>query len=324
MRITIVRVFTAIVACANMAVSGASAQSYPVKPIRIVVGNAAGGTADTTARMVAQKISKPLGQPVVVENRPGASGTIAAERVGKSPADGYTMLMMAGGDTVQSALRANLPYSLERDFTPISLIAVAPQLLVVHPSVPVQSVKALIALARARPGKLTYGSAGVGSSAHLIMELFNSMAKLSAVHVPYKGGAESVIATATGQVDMSFVSITAALPLMKAHRVKALAVSTAKRASSVPAIPTLSESGLSGYDRFGWNGLIAPAGVPKEIITRLNTLIVDAVNSTDVKESFNNLGLEPRPNTPEEFAAFIRREVAQNARLVKAAGVKAE
>ena len=323
-RRSLFRLFAGIVACANLSAFDALAQSYPVKPIRMIVGFAAGGATDATARMVAQKLSEHLGQPVVVENRTGAGGSIATERVAKSPADGYTLLLMPASGPIDSVLRAKLPYDLERDFAPVSLVVIGPYVLVVHPSVPARNVKELIALARSQPGKLSYGSAGVGSSAHLANELFNSMAKVSIVHVPYKGGAESVIANAAGEVDLNFASINTALPLLEAGKLRPLAVTSAKRSSLMPSIPTLDESGLPGYDRTGWWGVLAPAGVPKDIIAQLNAAIAKAVNTPEMKESLNKLGFEPQTSTPEQFAALIRSEIAQNATLIKTAGVKAE
>lgn len=318
------QLLAAIVACANFPALDSWAQSYPAKPIRMVVGFAAGGATDATGRMVAQKLSAHLAQPVVVENRTGAGGSIATERVATSSADGYTLLLMPASGPIDSVLRPKLPYDLVRDFAPVSLVVIGPYMLVVHPSVPARNVKQLIALARSRPGKLIYGSAGVGSSAHFANELFNSMAKVSMLHVPYKGAAESVIANAAGEVDLNFTSINTALPLLEVGKLRPLAVTSAKRSSSMPSLPTLDESGLSGYDRVGWWGVLAPAGVPKDIIAQLNATIAKAINTPDVKESLAKLGFEPQTSTPEQFAALIRSEIAQNAKLIKAAGVKAE
>jgi tripartite-type tricarboxylate transporter receptor subunit TctC len=317
------RLFGGIVALVSLSAFDAPAQGYPTRPIRMLVGFAAGGSTDVTARAVAQKLSETLGQPMVVENRAGASGAIATERVAVSPADGYTLLMMSISDTVLPALRA-LPYDLERDLAPVSLVTILPLVLVAHPSVPARNVKELIALARSRPGKLSYGSSGVGSASHLPGELFNLMAGVRLVHVPYKGGAESVIGAASGQVDMCFASITAVLPLLANGKLRALAVTSAKRASSVPSLPTFDESGLPGYDRSGWNGMLAPAGVTKDIIARLNAVIGKVVNTPGMRESFIKQGFEPQTNTPEQFLAFIHHEIIQNAKLIKSTGAKAE
>ena len=318
------RLFAGIVACAAFAVFDSPAQSYPLKPVHMLVGFTAGGSTDVTARMVAQKLSETLGRSVVVENRPGASGSIAIERVVASAADGYTLLVMSAGSAIQPALRVKLPYDLGRDLAPVSLLVVGPYLLVVHPSVPARNVKELIALARSQRGKLNYGSSGSGSSAHLAAALFNLMAKINIVHVPYKGAAEFVIANAAGDIDMSFSSISAALPLMGAGKLRPLAVSVAKRVSLMPTIPTVAESGLPGYDRSSWIGVLAPAGVPKDIIARLNAAIGKVVNTPEMTESLFKQGLEPQTNTPEQFAALLRNELAQNVKLIELAGVKAE
>lgn len=320
----IVRLLMGIMVCANFSVFDSVARSYPVKPIRMLVGQGPGGAADTTARIVASKLSDKLGQPVVVENRTGAGGSIAIERVATSPADGYTVLLMNAGGTIHSALRTNLPYNLERDLAPVSLIADSNFVLVVHPSVPVHNAKELIALARSRPGTFTYASAGIGSSSHLATALLGFMAKLNLVHVPYKGGAAAAAANASGQVDMGFASVTAALSLMNAHKVRPLAVSSTKRSAMIPSIPTLDESGLPGYDRSSWFGVLAPVNVPKDIIARLNALIVQIVDTSEVKELLVKQALEPRTTTSEQFAAIIRREIAQNVKLVTLTGAKAE
>ena len=304
--------------------SKSSAPAYPSKPVKFMVGFAAGGAADVTARMLAPKLSELLGQQIVIENRGGSGGLLATDAVAKSPADGYTLLLMPAADTVQPALRRKLPYDLERDFAPVSRIVYGPWFVVVHPSVPVRSVKELVALARASPGRLNYASSGVGSSAHMANELFNSLAKVNIVHVPYKGISDGVTAVAGGEVDMIFASIPASLPLLTAGRVRALAVTTGQRTPLAPAMPTLNESGVPGYDRSGWYGVLAPANVPREIVTRLNAAIVKIVNMPDLKDAYMKQGLDPATNTPEEFGVFIRNEVAQNIKLAKAAGIKVE
>lgn len=320
----ILRLLAGSIACASLSVPDSSAQSYPAKPVRILVGYVPGGATDFTARAVAPKLSELLGQPVIVENRPGASGSLATARVAASPADGYTLLILTAADTVQPALRAKLPYDLDRDLAPVSLLVIGPELLVVHPSVPVRNIKQLIALARSQSGKLTFGSAGPGGPNHLAGVLFNSMAKLDIVHVPYKGAAQTVVAIAGGEVDMSFASIPATLPLLKAGKLRALAVTSEQRTPLAPSLPTVSESGLPGYQHFVWYGLSAPAGVPKAIIARLNEVVGTAANTPETKELLNKQGLQPQTNTPEQFAAFVRNETALNAKLIAAAGVKAE
>ncbi len=316
--------YTVVIVFAQLFAFEALAQSYPNKPVRIVVGFAAGGGTDVTARLVAQKLSQHLGQPVVVENRPGATTSIATERVAKSPADGYTLLMVSSTTLIHSALRANLPYDLERDLAPVSLVTTGALVLVVHPSVPVRNVKELIALAWSQPGKLNYGSSGVGGTTHLAGELFNLMAKVKLVHVPFKGGSESVIANAAGQIDMNFTSVTAAMPLLGAGKFQALAVTSAKRSSLMPSLPTLDESGLPGYGYSAWFGVLAPAAVPKDIMAQLNAAIGKVVNTPEMKEALNTQGLEPQTNSLEQFAAFMRSETGKFAKLIKLAGLKAE
>lgn len=302
----------------------ALAQTPPVKQLRILVGFAPGGASDITARMLAPRLSENLGIPVIVENRAGSGGIIATEAVARSAPDGATLLLMPAADAVQPAVRMKLAYDLERDFAPVARVVTGPWFLVVHPSVPARSAKELVALARAQPGKLNYASSGVGSSAHLSTEVFSSLAKVSIVHVPYKGISDGVVATASGEVDMIFASIPASRPLLAANRVRALAVSTGSRTALAPEMPTLHESGVPGYDRSGWYGLLAPAGAPREYVARLNGIISKVVNTPQMKEAFNKQGLEPATTTPEEFGRFIRDEVAQNVKVVKAAGIRVE
>ncbi|MBI4190675.1 MAG: tripartite tricarboxylate transporter substrate binding protein [Betaproteobacteria bacterium] len=295
-----------------------------MKLIRIIHGYTAGTGTDVMARMVAQKLSESLGQPVVVENRVGASGSMANERVATSPADGYTLLMCQASCTILPALRTKLPYDLTRDFTGVSLVATSTYVLVVHPSVPARDVKELITIARATPGKLSYGSAGVGTSSHLAGELFNLMAKVSILHVPYKGTPEFAVANASGQVDLGFSSITPALPLLSAGKLRALAVTSGKRTSLMPSTPSLNELGLAGYNRVAWFGVLAPAAVPKDIVGRLNAVIVKAFNTAEAKEQLYRQGLEPQTTTPEQCSTFVREEVAQNGKLIRLIGIKPE
>ncbi|MEK7230645.1 MAG: tripartite tricarboxylate transporter substrate binding protein [Pseudomonadota bacterium] len=318
------RLIIPVIACFGLGIASAPAQTYPVKPIRLIFGYTAGGAGDVGARLLAQKLSENLGQNVVVENRPGAGGAIADELVAKSPADGYTLLYAAGSTTILPALRPKLPYNVERDFAPVSMVMITSFALAVHPSVPVRDVKGLIALARSQPGKLTFSTPGVGSSSHFAGEVFKMMADVKMLHVPYRGAPEATTAVIAGEVDINFPSVTGALPFVKTGRLKALAVSSAQRAPTLPSVPTLSESGLTGYERAGWNGVLAPAGVPKEIIARLNAAIIKAVDAPEMKEAIVKQGLVAQTGTPEEFAAFIRGQLAQNAKVVKFAGIKTE
>ncbi|HEX2829582.1 MAG TPA: tripartite tricarboxylate transporter substrate binding protein [Burkholderiales bacterium] len=303
----------------------AIAQSYPVKPIRMLFGSTAGsGAGDTSARLLAQKMGEILGQNVIVENRPGAGGSIADEAAARAPADGYTILYAAGASAILPALRPRLGYNIERDLAPVSLVVITSFALSVHPNVPVNDVKALIALARAQPRKLTFGSPGVGSSAHFAAELFNMMSGVRMLHVPYKGPAEAVTALVGGEIDVAFPSVTAALPLVGAGKLKTLAVSSARRAPLLPSVPTIEEAGLPGYARAGWNGVLVPVATPKDIVGRLNGAIVKGINTPEAKEQLARLGIEGQPGTPEQFAAFIKNELAQNAKVVKFAGIKVE
>lgn len=300
----------------------AMAQNYPSKPVRILVGFAAGGGTDTAARMVAQKLFESLGQPVVVENRSGSGGIIATDAVAKAAPDGHTLLMMAAADSIQPAVRLKMPYEIPKDFSPISLVVTGAFVLVIHPSVPARNVKELIAIARNRPGQLNYATSGIGSSAHLAAELMNSLAKIKTIHVPYKGVSQGVVGVASGEADMIFASVTAAQPLIDSGRLRPIAMSTAKRSALMPNMPTLHESGVPGYDRTGWYGMMGPAGLPRDVLTKLNASIVKAVNTPEMKAAFFKQGLEAETNTPEEFTEMIRREVEQNIKLARAAGIK--
>jgi len=319
---TIAHVSAALLACASC--TPAAAQSYPTKPVRILVGFAAGGGTDTAARMVAQKLAESLGQPVVVENRPGSGGIIATDAVAKSAPDGHTLLMMAAADSIQPAMRQKLPYELPKDFTPISLVVTGAFVLVIHPSVPAKNVKELIAIARQQPGKLNYATSGIGSSAHMAAELMNALAGVKTIHVPYKGVSQAVVGVASGEADMVFASVTAAQPLLEARRLRAIAMSTRKRSALMPNMPTLHESGVPGYDRTGWYGLMGPAGLPKDVLGKLNATIVKAVNTSEMKAAFFKQGLEAETTTPERFREMIQREVEQNVKLARAAGIKPE
>jgi tripartite-type tricarboxylate transporter receptor subunit TctC len=304
--------------------STAVAQTYPIKPVRLLFGYTAGGAGDVSARLLAQKLSENLGQQFVVENRPGAGGAIADEAVARAPADGYTLLYAAGSTAILPSLRAKLPYDVARDFAPVSLVVITSFALSLHPSVPARDLKGLIALARAQPGRLAFSSPGVGSSAHFAAEVFKMMADVNMLHVPFKGPPEATTAVVSGELDIGFPSVTGALPFITTNRLKALAVSSARRAAQLPNVPTLGEAGLAGYERAGWNGVLAPAATPKDIIARLNTAIVKIVNAADIKDAFFKQGLDIQTNTPEQFATFIRRELEQNAKVVKFAGIRAE
>ncbi len=317
---------SAFIACLCLVAFNGMAQSYPAKPVRIIIGYVPGGAADFTARLIAQKLQLPqqLAQPVIVESRPGAGSTLAIHRVATSPADGYTLLLISEGGLVQTARGAKLPYELERDLSPISFIAVGPQGLVVHPTVPARNVKELIALARQNPGKMSFGSSGNGSAQHLAGELFNLMANTRIMHVPFKGGAQSSVATASGEIEMTFATIPSALPFIGSGKLRLLAITLPQRVSFLPQTPTLNEAGLPGYEYTAWYGVMAPAGTPLEIIARLNDAIAKVVNTADMKELFNKGGLEPQTNTPREFAAFVKSQLEKSRKLAKLAGISSE
>lgn len=318
------RVSCGVMVCAGLTALPALGQSFPAKPIRIIVGLAPGGAADVTARLVGQRLSEKLGQSVLVENRLGAGGSIATERVAASPADGYTLMMMTSSGPVLQAINPKVTYDLRRDLAAVSLAASGPWLIVGHPSVPAKNAKELIALARAQPGTLNYASSGLGGSSHLAGELFCLLGNIRMVHVPYKGGSEGAIAAARGEVDLSFSAIPSVLPLLESGKLKPLAVTSAQRASMLPLLPTLRESGLKDYDYSIWVGVLAPAGIPKEIVAILNAGIGQVVNTPEMKVSLNKQGLDPRTSTPEQFAALIHSEIEQNRTLIQRAGVKPE
>ncbi len=317
------RLCAGILACINLPVGGSLAQEYPVKTIRLVVGFSPGGISDVLARLVAQKVSGPLGQQMIVENRPGASGIIANERVAKAPPDGYTLLIIGGSSTILPALRAKLPYDLERDLAPVSLLAISPFVLVVHPSVPARNVKELIAIAKSSQHQLSYATVGIGSPPHLMTELLKSMAKVDILPVPYKGGGDAIVALASGQIDMYISSVPSLLPLLDAGKIRLLAVTSAKRLSTFPSLPTIGESGLPGYDYANWTGVVAPAGTPKDIIARLNAELGKVINTAEITETLTkDMGMVPETSTPEQLAAFMRQMLQKNAAIIKLIGLK--
>jgi len=287
----------------------AVAADYPSRPIRLIVPFAPGGGNDTVARLVGQGLSAELGQPVVVDNRPGAGGIVGAEAAAKAPADGYTLFLGGvGSHAINPNLHANLSYDPVKDFAPISLIASAPLVLVVHPSVRANSVRELIALARAEPARLNYASNGNGSSSHLAAVMFASMTGVDMVHVPYKGLSPALSDLLSGQVQLMFSSVVAIVPHVKAGKLRALAVSSRERLSLLPDLPTIAEAGVPGYETSSWYGILAPAGTPAEIVTRLNAALVKVVSQPDVRKALAQEGADPVGNSPAAFGAFIRSE----------------
>ncbi|MGH8618669.1 MAG: Bug family tripartite tricarboxylate transporter substrate binding protein [Burkholderiales bacterium] len=301
------------------------APAFPAKAIRFVVPFPAGGPLDISARAIGQKLTEAWGQPVVIDNRPGAGGNIGAEIVAKGIPDGYTILMGAvSTHAINPWLFAKMPYDPIRDFVPVSLVTQVPNVLVVHPSVPAKTVKDLVALAKAKPGQLNYASGSTGSAGHLAGELFNVMGGVKTVHIPYKGAPAAVVDLIAGQVSFMFDNLASALPNIKAGRVRALAVTTLTRSPLLPALPTMSEAGLKGFDVSTWFGVFAPGGTPPAIADRLNAGIVTALKAPDLRERLAAMGAEPKPDTPEQFAAFVKAELAKYEKVVKASGARVD
>jgi tripartite-type tricarboxylate transporter receptor subunit TctC len=312
--------------CAAVAALPAAAigQTYPTKPIRFVAAFPAGGPSDIVSRAIAKRMSEVLGQPVIVENRTGAGGNIGAEFVAKAPPDGYTVLLGGSYVTIAPSLYRKLPFDPVKDFAPIGLMVSNQYVLVVHPSVPAKSVKDLIRVAKAQNGKLNYGSAGIGSPPHLAGELFKTMAGVDAGHVPYKGATPALVDLMGGHIDFYFGGVSGALPHIKSEKVRALGVTSLKRSSQLPQVPTISEAGLQGYDIATWFGLLAPAGTPKDLVGRLNGVITGIVNEPEMKAYLVGQGVDPVTNTPEQFAVFIQGEIPKFAKIIKAAGIQPE
>ncbi|HTO50459.1 MAG TPA: tripartite tricarboxylate transporter substrate binding protein [Burkholderiales bacterium] len=301
------------------------AADYPVKPVRLVVPFPPGGTLDILARGLAPDLAGRLGQQIVVENRPGANGVIGYELVARAPADGYTMLIGGGsGIAVHPALLSKLSYDPVKAFAPVSMLATFPSVLIATPSFPANSVEELIALAKATPGKLTYGSPGTGNVNHLVGETFKSLAGVDLVHAPYKGAALVVTDVIAGHIPIGFVLLPGALPQMRAGKLKALAVTSDQRVSAAPDLPTMAEAGVSGLDLFDWAGILVPAGTPHEVISRLNRDIAKAVRSPEIRRRWIEQGFEPRVTTTDGLAAAIQSDVDKWGRIVRQAGIRAE
>ena len=299
----------------------AAAQSWPSRPIRIITTLASGGGVDATARIVGQRLTDVWSQQVVVENRPGAGGTIASELVARAPADGYTLLMASSGHAITPSLY-KLSYDVEKDFAPVTLVALAPNVLVVHPSVPVRSVKELVAFARAHPDQLLYSSSGNGSPAHLSLELLKAMTGVKMLHVPYKGTAPSVTDLIGGRVSATSASVVSTMPHVDAGRLRGLAVLSAKRAVAAPQVPTMSEAGVPGYEVDVWYALFAPAATPRDVLMKLYDEVARAIALPEIRDRMLGMGLEPVGNTPERFGAYVKSEVAKWGRLVRERQVK--
>ena len=300
------------------------AQSYPVKPVRLIAASSPGSAVDIVSRVIAQKLSDQIGQQVVVDNRAGAGGNLGAERAARAPADGYTLFMATPAQAINAGLYRKLDYDLTRDFAPVSLLTVGHYCVAVHPSLPVPTVKALITLARSRSGQLNYASAGSGNATHLAGALFNTMARVDLVHVPYKGSGPGLTDLIGGQVQVMFPNLTAAIPYAKAGRLRALAVSGEKRSSIMPELPTVSEAGVPGYRVISWFGMMAPAAVPAEIVGRLQRELTLTMRAAEVRGKLAGEGAEPMASTPEFFGTFIKSEIAQWVKVVREARISAE
>jgi tripartite-type tricarboxylate transporter receptor subunit TctC len=299
--------------------------AYPTKPIRFIVANAPGGGLDVVARLVSPTLTAALGQQMIIDNRAGATGSVAAELTAKAPPDGYTMMIGAIGNlAVNPHIYKGLGYDPTKDFAPVTFAVSGSNVLVVHSSLPVKTFQEFIALARAQPGKLTYGSSGSGNAGHLAAELLSSMAKIQMVHVPYKGGAPAMTALLGNQTQVLFASPSTAIPQVKAGRVKGLAVTTLKRSAMLPDLPTIAESGFPGYETDNWYGVVVPAKTPRAIVNRLNTELTRALLAADIKEALLKQGLEAAPGTPEAFGKYMRSEYYKWGKLIREAGIQAQ
>jgi len=310
-------IFAAVLAAVSCA---GFAQAYPNKPIRLVVPYPAGGSIDMSARMIGEVIAKKLGQPVLVDNRPGASGNIGMDYVAKSPADGYTLLMASASLTANGHLFTKLTYDPIKAFAPITRVADQPNVLIVNPALGVKNVAELVALAKRKPGELTFGSAGPGSTQHISAEIFQNMTGVKLLHVPYKGGAPALADLVGGQINLMFETSPTAVPFVTSGKLMALGVTTPQRVGTLPAVPTLMEGGVKGYDYFGWIGMTAPAGTPAAVIDRLNAVVGEAVKG-ELRSKFTDISLMPVGDSPADFGAFMLKDYAVYGKIVKEANI---
>jgi tripartite-type tricarboxylate transporter receptor subunit TctC len=320
-KVSSVAAIAAAIACSPW--TAAHAQTYPAKAVRIIVGFQPGGGVDMSARAIGRYLNDAIGQSVIIDNRPGAAGNIGAALVAKAPPDGYTLLM-ANSTISTPSLFVNMPFDVTKDLETVSLVAIGPSVLAAHPSFPVKSVKDLIALARAKPGQISYGSGGIGNVTHLEMELIRSLTGIRMEHVPYKGSAPSIAGLVSGEVQVLFTSIPAGLGQVKAGRLRALAVSTLKRSSAMPNVPTIDESALKGYDAASWYGLFMPAGAPKNAVASISREVVKIMQAPDIRDRFMADGFEPAGMGPDDFAKYLRAEIRKWDKIIKAAGIKPE
>jgi len=311
-----------LVALALSAATLADAQSYPSRPIRYIVPQAPGGSSDTLARIVTQRAAEGLGQQLVVDNRPGATGIIGAEVVARANADGHTLLQVATSHATNPAMQAKLPYETLRDFAAISLLSQQPNIWLVHPSLPIRNLKELIAYAKSKPGQINFASSGTGGSQHLAGELLKSMTGIEMTHVPYKGSPPALVDLLAGRVPLMSSTMPPALPHIKTGKVRVIAVTSAKRSAVLPDVPTVAESGVPGYEAIAWQGLVAPAGTPKAVIVRLNAEFVKALKQPDIAAKLNEQGFETVASTPEWFAQYTKTEIEKWSKVIRAAGIK--
>ena len=314
----------ATIAALTHGITPAAAQAYPSKPIRMVVPFPAGGGIDTVARVIAPKLAESLGQPVIIDNRVGASGTVGTEAVAKAAPDGYTLLATFASHAQNASLYPKLGYDTVKDFAPVTLIATVPNILVINPSLPVKTVKELVALAKKHPGEILYASIGNGTPAHLSAELFNSMAGIRMTHVPYTGAAASIVALISGETQLTFTTVLVAMPHIKSGRLRALGVASLKRSTVLPDVPTIDEAGVRGYESNAWYGLLAPARTPQPILDQLHRETVKTLQNNDVRDNLKGQGAEPVGNAPREFAVIIADEIEKWRRVVLATGARAD
>ena len=321
---TVSPALVALMLASAYAVAADVAADYPNRPIRILVGQSAGGATDIVARGLGQKLNEALGQPVVIDNRGGAAGSIAAALVAKATPDGYTVLIVPGSFTINPSLYKDLPFDPQKDLTAVTLIATAPYVLMLHPAVPAKSVRELIALIKSKPKEIVYGSGGFGSSGHLAAELFSSMAALQMNHVPYKGAGPALVDLLGGQLQLVFGSVVASLPYHRNGRLRALALTSAQRIAMAPDLPTVAESGLPGYEFSSWFGMLAPAATPTAVIAKLQAATAAALRTPELSERLTREGSEPVGSAPAQFAAMVKADIAKWALVVKRSGMTAE
>src|SRR4051812_3741852 len=310
--------------CLLLTAASATAQNFPAKAVRIIVPYPAGGTSDILSRLLSPKLNEVFGQPIVVDNRPGANGNIGADLVAKSPPDGYLLMLADLGALSISPSIYKLPFDVMRDLAPVTMVAYSPHLLAVHPSVPVKTTQELIALAKSKPGRMNFAVSSIGGAPHLAGVAFEAQTGIKWTYIPYKGGSDAIIGLASGQADAIFNGMLATYPHCKSGKLKLLAVSSAKRLASIPEVPTVAEGGLKDFETGSWQGVVAAAGTPKEIVARLNSEIIKAFSTAEMKENLTKQGAEVYPMTPEQLGGWLKKEIDKWAKVVKAANLKLE